>query len=126
MTGYEDRWEPRAGGEEVFQRVEFVLAPLADGRQAGLDNSEVDQSLESAPAATGGALLDLDGSLVALGDLFENGTLRSVQKRRIMSSRASNRRIRVRASPAGGAAFAEVVFPAAGERAEVAAADGRQ
>ena len=57
MTGCEGRREPRAGGEELFQCVEFVLAPLAHGGQVGLDDSEVDQSLEGAPAAAGGALL---------------------------------------------------------------------
>ena len=69
MTGCEGRREPRAGGEELFQRVEFVQAPLADGRQVGLDDSEVDQPLEGAPAATGAALLDLDRPLVAFREI---------------------------------------------------------
>jgi hypothetical protein len=66
-VGCEGRGEPRAGGEELLQRVEFVQAPLADSRQVGLDDSEVDQSLEGAPAAAGGPLLHFDGALVAVG-----------------------------------------------------------
>jgi len=45
----------------------LVESPFGGGVEVGADDSEVDQALERAPAASGGALLDLDGSDGALG-----------------------------------------------------------
>ncbi len=53
--------------KELAQRVELADAPFGGGGQVGLDDCEVGEPFESAPAATGGALLDLDGADVALG-----------------------------------------------------------
>ena len=45
----------------------MVESPFGGGVEVGADDREVDQALERAPAASGGALLDLDGSDGALG-----------------------------------------------------------
>jgi hypothetical protein len=47
--------------------VEFVDAPLGGGVEVGVHEGEVNESLQGAPAAAGGALLHLDGSDRALG-----------------------------------------------------------
>ena len=44
-----------------MEGVEFVDAPLGGGVQVGLHDGEVDESLQGAPGAAGGALLDFDG-----------------------------------------------------------------
>jgi hypothetical protein len=54
--------EPGAGGEELFERVERVDAPLGCGVEVGPDAGEVGESLQGSPGAAGGALLDLHRS----------------------------------------------------------------
>jgi hypothetical protein len=53
--------------------VEFVDAPLGGGVQVGLHDREVDQSLQGAPGAAGGALLDLDGPDGSFGFVVGEG-----------------------------------------------------
>jgi hypothetical protein len=52
--------EPCASVEGVTECVEFAEAPFGGGGQIGLDNREVGESLEGAPASSGAALLHLD------------------------------------------------------------------
>ena len=44
----------------MAEGVEFVESPFGGGVQVGLDDGEVGEALQGAPAAAGGALLDLD------------------------------------------------------------------
>ena len=86
-----DGREPWAVCEELAQRVELADAPFGGGGEVGLDDCEVGEPFEGAPAAAGSALLDLDGADVALR-LLVNPTVRSVANRRIMSWLSRNRR----------------------------------
>src|SRR5450755_1600192 len=61
-AGCEGGREPGSGGEQLAEGVEGVDAPLGGGGQAGLNDRELGQSLQGAPAAAGAALLHLDGS----------------------------------------------------------------
>ncbi len=54
-------WEPCMAVEQVAEGVEFAEAPFGGGGQVGLDDGEVGESFEGAPASSGAALLDLDG-----------------------------------------------------------------
>jgi hypothetical protein len=53
--------EPGVATEEVTEGVEFADAPFGGGGQVGLDEGELGESFEGPPAASGTALLDLDG-----------------------------------------------------------------
>ena len=53
--------------EEVAEGVEFADAPFRGGGQVGLDEREFGESFEGSPAASGAALLDLDGPDCPLG-----------------------------------------------------------
>jgi hypothetical protein len=59
--------KPWPGGEQLTQGIEGVDAPLGGGGQIGLHHGEVGESGQGAPAATGGALLDLHRSDVSFG-----------------------------------------------------------
>jgi hypothetical protein len=50
----------------LAEGVEFVESPFGGCVQVGLDDGEVGEALQGAPAAAGGALLDLDGPARAL------------------------------------------------------------
>ena len=52
--------EPGAAVEEPGECVEGVDAPFGGSGQVGLDDGEVGESLQGAPAAAGGPHLDLD------------------------------------------------------------------
>jgi hypothetical protein len=91
-AGPDSGWQPGAGGEELGERAQSTDAPLGGGGQVGADDGEVGQALEGAPAAAGGALLDLDRAHVALGLIRGEATARSVANRRIMSRWSRNRR----------------------------------
>ena len=58
--GFEAGWYPGVAVEQVAEGVEFADAPFGGGGQVGLDDGEVGESVEGAPAASGAALLDLD------------------------------------------------------------------
>jgi hypothetical protein len=53
--------------EQAAQGVDFAEAPPGRGGQVGLDDGEVGQSLQGAPASAGAALLDLDRADGPLG-----------------------------------------------------------
>ena len=59
--------KPRSACEELAEGVEFAEAPFGGGGQIGLDDREVGEAVEGAPAAAGRALLDLDWADVAFG-----------------------------------------------------------
>ena len=59
--------EPGVAAEEVAEGVEFADAPFRGGGQVGLDEREFGESFEGPPAASGAALLDLDGPDRPLG-----------------------------------------------------------
>lgn len=71
--GCEGKGEPRAGGEELYQRFELVMSPLANGGQVGLDDREVGEALQGSPPAGGGPLLDPDRPLVSLRGVVAEG-----------------------------------------------------
>jgi hypothetical protein len=48
--------------EQVAQGGELADAPFGGGGQVGLDDGEIGESFEGAPASSGAALLDLDGA----------------------------------------------------------------
>src|SRR5208282_4511703 len=50
----------RPACEELAECVEFAETPFGGGGQVGLDDREVGEAVEGAPAAAGGALLNLD------------------------------------------------------------------
>ena len=58
---FESGWHPGVAVEQVAEGVEFADAPFGGGGQVGLDEREVGESFDGAPAASGAALLDLDG-----------------------------------------------------------------
>jgi hypothetical protein len=60
-------WYPGVAVEQAAEGVDFAEAPSGGGGQAGLDDGEVGQSLEGAPASAGAALLDLDRADGPLG-----------------------------------------------------------
>ncbi len=72
-AGVECWWQPGSGGEQLVEGVEFVEAQLGDGVQVGLDDGEVDESLQGAPGASGGALLDFDGPDGPFGFVVREG-----------------------------------------------------
>nr|WP_300613679.1 hypothetical protein [Trebonia sp.] len=53
--------------EEVAEGVEFADLPFGCGGQVGLDDGELGQALQGAPASSGAALGDLDGPDRPLG-----------------------------------------------------------
>ena len=65
--GFEAGREPGVAVEEVAEGVEFADAPFRGGGQVGLDEGELGESFEGPPAASGTALLDLDGPDCPLG-----------------------------------------------------------
>ena len=65
--GFEAGWHPGVAVEQVAEGVEFADAPFGSGGQVGLDDGEVGESFDSAPASSGAALLDLDGADCPLG-----------------------------------------------------------
>ena len=65
--GFEAGREPGVATEEVTEGVEFADAPFRGGGQVGLDEGELRESFEGPPAASGTALLDLDGQDCPLG-----------------------------------------------------------
>ena len=69
----------------------LVDAPLGGGGHVGADDGEVGQSLQGAPAAPGGALLDLDRADVSFRQVVRQGTARSTTNRGIMVSCSRNR-----------------------------------
>ena len=54
-------------GEQAAEGVEFDDAPFGGGGQVGLDDREVGETGQGAPAASGTALLDLDRPDRSLG-----------------------------------------------------------
>lgn len=56
---------------------EFAETPFRGGGQVGLDNHEVGEAVEGAPASAGAALLDLDPADVTFG-LVKCGRPKSV------------------------------------------------
>jgi hypothetical protein len=99
----------RPGDHDAASRASM---PFGGGGQVGLDDREVGESLQDAPAAAGGALRDFDGPYSALGFVTGEPTVRSVASRRIMSWWPRNRRPAA-ARPCGLAALA-LVTPGAG------------
>src|SRR5260221_4332343 len=59
--GFEAGREPGVAVEQVAEGVEFADAPFRGGGQVGLDERELREPGECSPAASGAALLDLDG-----------------------------------------------------------------
>src|SRR5271156_3216015 len=72
MAGMAPLTRPSLGGT-VRARLAIITerimsdAPFGGGGQVGLDDCEVGEPFEGAPAAAGSALLDLDGADVAFG-----------------------------------------------------------
>src|SRR5579859_1253185 len=66
-AGLECGWYPGAAAEKGAEGVEFAVAPSGGGGQVGLDDGEVGEAVEGAPASAGAALLDFDGPDGALG-----------------------------------------------------------
>ena len=60
-------WYPRVPVEQGAEGVEFADAPFGGGGQVGLDDGEVGESFDGAPASSGAALLDLDRAQGAVG-----------------------------------------------------------
>ena len=59
-------WYPRVALEQGAEGVEFADAPFGGGGQVGLDDGEVGEPVDGAPASAGAALLDLDRAQGAL------------------------------------------------------------
>ena len=53
-------WYPGMAVEQGAEGVEFADAPFGGGGQVGLDDGEVGEPVDGAPASSGAALLDLD------------------------------------------------------------------
>ena len=85
-----------AGGSQApvvnsCSKASRLLMPLGGGGHVGADDGEVGQSLQGAPAAPGGALLDLDRADVSFRQVVRQGTARSTTNRGIMVSCSRNR-----------------------------------
>jgi len=53
--------------EQVAEGAKFADAPFGGGGQVGLDDGEIGESFDGAPASSGAALLDLDGADCPVG-----------------------------------------------------------
>jgi len=65
--GFEAGWHPGMAVEQVAEGGELADAPFGGGGQVELDDGEIGESFDGAPASSGAALLDLDGADCSLG-----------------------------------------------------------
>ena len=67
QRGFDAVGHPGVSAEEAAEGVDLRDSPFGGGGEVGLDDREVGESFQGAPAAAGGPLLHLDRPDVALG-----------------------------------------------------------